>query len=105
MNLKIIRHLLLLLFLATIFNANSHALVYSSASAADPGKFGIYPNCIAPAIPIEVHSWWDQDLNQGLIDDAPRHLHMATCLPYARDMNNTLVPKLKKPEQFVVRIV
>jgi Bacterial Ig-like domain (group 2) len=25
------------------------------------GIWGIYPNCIAPATPIEMHSWWDED--------------------------------------------
>ncbi|HEX6384854.1 MAG TPA: hypothetical protein VF177_09305 [Anaerolineae bacterium] len=42
--------------------------------------FGVFPNCIAPAIGIEDHSWWHEP---G--EATPRHVHIAACVPNARD--------------------
>ena len=49
--------------------------------AAATGPYGVYPDCIAPAVPLEVHSWWQQDT-----DPVPRHIHIGACLPNARDL-------------------
>ncbi|MEM7115680.1 MAG: hypothetical protein AAF614_24780 [Chloroflexota bacterium] len=42
-------------------------------------SFGLYPDCIAPAIGIEAQSWW-----QPTDEAAPRQVKMGTCLPNAR---------------------
>lgn len=44
--------------------------------------FGLFPNCKAPAIPLETHSWWKQN---G--ESIPRHVHVATCAPNARNLD------------------
>ncbi|MEK7560420.1 MAG: Ig-like domain-containing protein [Patescibacteria group bacterium] len=82
----------------------TEAAVYTSPPS-NAGKWGVYPNCIAPAVGIEVHSWWDEDLNPASFDDAPRHIHMAACMPNARDIQNTIVSKISQKEHFVVRVV
>lgn len=52
-------------------------------SPTPPGSlsspYGVYPNCIAPAVGFENHSWWHQEGEQQ-----PRHVHLAACLPNAR---------------------
>ena len=90
--------------LLVLYSGLANAAIYKDPSQANPGKWGIYPNCIAPAIPEEVHAWWDEDANPGPTDDAPRHMHMSACLPNARDLANTLVPKIDAPEHFVVMV-
>jgi hypothetical protein len=49
-------------------------------SGANSGPLGLYPDCIAPAIPLEARSWWWE-----LGEDTPRHLDIGACLPNARD--------------------
>jgi hypothetical protein len=70
----------------------------SSRAADASAPFGNYPDCIAPAIPMEVHSWWGE-----LGDEHPRHLHMATCLPNARDTDGSLV-SVSRAQPFSVRV-
>ena len=96
--------ILVICSLLILYSGLASAAIYKDPSQANPGKWGIYPDCIAPAIPIEVHSWWDEDARPGPTDDAPRHLHMAVCMPNARDIGNTIVPKLTTPEHFVVLV-
>ncbi len=70
-----------------------------AAHAADASApFGLYPDCIAPAIPMEVHSWWGP-----ASEEHPRHLHLAACLPNARDTDGRLV-SLRRPQPFSVRV-
>ncbi len=70
-----------------------------AAHAADAhAPFGLYPDCIAPAIPIEVHSWFGEPAEAH-----PRHMHMAACLPNARDMDGRLV-SVSGREPFSVRV-
>lgn len=86
------------------------AAVYTSPPA-NVGPWGVYPNCIYPAIPIETHSWWDEDAapsihadsNRFTNDDAPRHLHLAACVPNARDDNSVLISQQTVP--IVVRVM
>lgn len=75
-------------------------LMFASLAAAEVrptlpaqcGVWGCYPNCIAPAVGVENHSWWQEtrratahhDANRFTDDNAPRHLHLAACLPNAR---------------------
>jgi hypothetical protein len=75
------------------------ALPTTQGFAADvDGPFGVYPNCIAPGTPIEVHSWWAEP------DEAiPRHLHMSACLPNARDTSGELV-SISRPQRFTTQI-
>lgn len=54
-----------------------------SVAAAD---FGWWPDCTAPSIPLEVHSWW---LQPG--EPHARHLHLAACAPNSRDTTGGLV--------------
>ncbi len=61
--------------------------------------YGDYPNCFAPAMPLETHSWWRQP---GEI--VPQHLHSGTCLPHARDLTGDLVAA-DLPFSFSVRAV
>lgn len=49
-------------------------------------QWGDYPHCTAPGVPIETHSWW---LEPG--EHHPRHVHIATCLPHARDTTGQAV--------------
>lgn len=48
--------------------------------------YGRYPNCVAPAVPLEAHSWWWED---G--EPVARHVHMAACAPNARDTTGKAV--------------
>lgn len=61
--------------------------------------YGVYPNCIAPAVGLETHSWWHET---G--EHSPRHLHIATCLPNARDTTGTQV-KVSGVLPAVLRII
>ena len=61
--------------------------------------FGTYPDCVAPAVPLEVQSWWHED---G--EEVPRHLHLAACLPNARDETGDLV-SLSSDQAFTVRVI
>lgn len=45
--------------------------------------FGVYPDCIAPAVGLETHSWWHEN---G--ETSPRHIHIATCMPNARAVDD-----------------
>lgn len=55
-------------------------LLPSTAFAVEAnGPWGTYPNCIAPAVPIESETWW---IEAG--DDVPWHLHQGSCVPNAR---------------------
>jgi hypothetical protein len=46
------------------------------------GPWGTFPNCTAPAVPIESETWWIQP---G--DDVPWHLHQGSCVPNARTVD------------------
>ena len=61
--------------------------------------YGVYPDCIAPAVGIETHSWWHEDGEMH-----PRHVHLATCLPNARDTTGSAV-KVSGVLPAVVRIM
>jgi hypothetical protein len=65
------------------------------------GPYGVYPDCIAPAVPLEVHSWWHE---AG--EEVPRHLHHAACLPAARtaDCSDPANPVITRPVTFNSRI-
>jgi len=55
-------------------------LLPAAAFAAEAnGPWGTFPNCIAPAVPIESETWW---IEPG--DDVPWHLHQGSCVPNAR---------------------
>ena len=92
------------------FSASAEAAVYTSPPA-NVGPWGVYPNCIAPAIPIEVHSWWDEDANPAVHadanrytnDNAPRHIHLAACVPNARNDDSVSISqnKLSTPMRVV----
>lgn len=47
----------------------------------DNGDVGLYPNCIAPAIALETHTWWHED---GAATNDINHMHLGTCYPNAR---------------------
>lgn len=68
-----------------------------TALAADV-PFGTFPNCVAPAIPLEVHSWWWK-----MGENAARHLHLAACGPNARDTTGELV-SLSEPATIPVKV-
>lgn len=51
-----------------------------SPTVMPESQFGIYPNCLAPAIGVEAHSLWQQTE-----ESTPRQIKMGTCLPNARD--------------------
>lgn len=89
----------------------AEAAIYTSPPTGI-GSWGVYPNCVYPAVPIEVHSWWDEDdapkvhgdSTRYTNDDAPRHIHLATCLPNARnDGSVSLAANTKYP--FVMRVM
>jgi hypothetical protein len=69
----------------------------SGAPASAP--YGDYPNCIAPAIPLEQHGWWQQNT-----DTDARHIHIAACLPNARDTTGELV-SVSGVQPFNVRVM
>lgn len=80
-----------------------------SPTPTDPPEgesaYGVYPNCVAPAIPVESQAWWfERGADQGFEGtpdpncqdaadsrcDGPelhqaRHIHMGMCAPNARD--------------------
>lgn len=88
-----VRHpLLLTAFAALILVAGGVA----GAPAAAP--YGEYPNCLAPAIPLEQHGWWQQ---AG--ESIARHIHIAACLPNARDTTGQLV-SVSGVQPFTVRV-
>lgn len=63
------------------------SLIVAPSANADVGKeYGTYPNCNPPAVPLEVHSWWHENGEMH-----PRHLHLAACIPNARDTTGNLV--------------
>lgn len=66
------------------------------------GSWGEYPDCIAPAIPLEVQGWWWQ---RG--EPFPRHLHHAACIPNARtaDCSDGRNPIVDRPQTFSSRIM
>lgn len=57
------------------------------------GQWGIYPNCIPPAMPVEAQTWWIEKENPKPGDEIPfgRHIHGAACMPHARDAAGRLV--------------
>lgn len=59
---------------------------FFGANRAGAATWGEYPNCIAPAIPLESHDWW---LEEG--ERFPRHLHSGSCVPNARTFDGSLV--------------
>jgi len=64
------------------------------------GPWGEYPNCIAPAIPLETHSWW---LEAGTA--LPHHLHSGSCVPHARTTNGSQAEvRVTEPTEFTLRI-
>jgi hypothetical protein len=56
-------------------------------------RWGIYPNCVAPAMPVEAQTWWTETANPQPGDEIPfgRHIHAAACMPHARDTDGRLV--------------
>jgi hypothetical protein len=54
-------------------------------------KWGIFPNCIAPAMPVEAQTWWLEKENPKPGDNTSRHIHAAACIPNARDTAGRLV--------------
>jgi hypothetical protein len=76
------------------------ALAWLLAGAARAESlYGDYPDCVAPALPLETHSWWREP---G--ETVPQHLHSGTCLPHARDLTGELVAA-DRPFPFSVRAV
>jgi hypothetical protein len=77
-----VKPLLLVLALFTTFS--TFALGSQSTQAAElASPYGIYPDCIAPAIGVESHSWWTEPGEDEA--HAARHIHMGACVPNARD--------------------
>jgi PKD repeat protein len=71
----------------TAVNAiGSDTLTKTSYIQVLESPYGIFPNCIAPAIGIETHSWWHEN---G--EAAPRHVHMGACVPNARDNSGSIL--------------
>lgn len=64
---------------------NTPTPIATATEQPDPptSGFGVYPDCNAPAIGLETHSWWHEN---GEV--SPRHVHIATCLPNARAVND-----------------
>jgi hypothetical protein len=66
------------------------------AAVLENQDWGTFPNCIAPAIPIETESWWDEKASPLPSDNPPgipdsqrliskmRHVHIAMCAPNSR---------------------
>jgi hypothetical protein len=48
--------------------------------------YGVYPDCVAPGVGIETHSWWHE---KG--EKHPRHVHLGACVPNARDTTGAAV--------------
>src|SRR5262249_17426287 len=53
--------------------------------------YGVYPDCVPPAIPIESQDWWREDA-APIAGDGPslsgfRHVHGGVCAPNARDVD------------------
>jgi hypothetical protein len=66
------------------------------------GPWGVYPDCVAPAVPLEVQAWW---LNDGEV--TPSHLHHAACVPNARtaDCSDPSNPVVTKATPFTSRVI
>lgn len=73
------------------------SLLFGTSTTQAADDWGFYPDCRAPAIPMEVHSWWKEPSEQF-----PRHVHTAACLPNAR---NTQGPLVSGGETFWIRSV
>lgn len=54
-------------------------------------KWGTFPNCVPPAMPVEAQSWWLEKQNPKPGDNTSRHIHAAACFPNARDAAGRLV--------------
>jgi len=56
--------------------------------AIGPSPYGVYPDCVPPAIPIESQAWWREDASPIDGDGTPlsgfRHVHVGVCAPNAR---------------------
>ena len=72
------------------------------AAGLAAGDWGVYPECSAPAVPLEVQGWWWED---G--EEFPRHMHLGACVPNARseDCSDGGNPILTDPHPFVVRVI
>ena len=66
------------------------------------GPWGVYPDCVAPAVPLEMQAWWLQD---G--EELPRHLHQGVCIPNARtaDCSDPRNPVVTEPTSFTSRVI
>ncbi len=62
-------------------------MIPTISQAAPLDVYGQYPDCTAPAIPAEVHSWWKEP-----DEEFPRLLSTASCMPNARDENGPILP-------------
>ncbi len=56
--------------------------------------YGIYPNCIAPGVPVEAQQWWHEDSKRSGFDSnniysGSRHIHLGVCAPNARSVDDT----------------
>ncbi|MDQ3099491.1 MAG: hypothetical protein M3Q44_07135 [bacterium] len=79
-------------------------VVDAQTGQAISSRFGIYPNCVAPATPIESHSWWTEDAGiQSAVSSGDhnrveeeqlkrsRHIHYGICAPNTRDTTGQAV--------------
>jgi hypothetical protein len=80
-------------------NEDSHSSTLTTDKTKVSSPYGVYPDCIAPGVGIETHSWWHEDGEMH-----PRHVHLAACVPNARDTTGTAV-KVSGVLPIVVRIM
>ena len=85
-----------------LFAAFAAPWIGPPAAARAAGDWGTYPDCIAPAVPLEVQSWWWEDGEEFL-----RHLHLAACVPNARtdDCSDGQNPIVDQPHSFTSRVI
>ena len=56
--------------------------------------YGIFPNCIAPGVPVESQQWWHEDKERSGFDSSnvysgSRHVHLGVCAPNARTLDDS----------------
>lgn len=84
---------------------------------AHANHFGIYPDCVPPAIGIESQAWWDEKSSPlpGFDNDPDaspeerlmskfRHIHMGVCVPNVRDNDSTAL-NLSGIQEFVAVVI
>jgi hypothetical protein len=77
-------------------------LLLPAGPGAAASDWGVYPDCVPPAVPLEVQGWWWE---AG--ETFPRHLHLAACVPNARtnDCSDGRNPILEEPHLFTSRVI